>query len=480
MNRKIVLFPLAMAAILGLAGCSKDNKQPSSIESTQTPSSEVKKASITVDKTTVELQVGEQVLITATVTDAENANKTWTSSNNEVATVAAGTITGVKVGTATITVSLDSDPTVKAEIAVTVVGKKATKTTVKALASGEGILEGTLYEVEGILEGLSHGDAKGNAYLTDIETKATVKIYGLTTTESALTSSGDTVKFTNPSDATTTLAAVNNGEKVKIWGVYTAWAKNISGVLKSHEANATKYTASFEENAHATIALDKTTDLSYGDVVTATVTPEAGYNIDSVKNETIYGAEDATKTADGKFTFTATCVNKLVVTVSKPVVGKATFNLTDGEGGYLSEFGLSTSYVEASATISGVKFDVTRGAANKYDKWEHNALALRTNTKVEKEASLVVSGKTFNSYALNYKWWGNKCTLSVFTSEDGTTWGSALQTITPAAGASYTDDQTLSSAEGFKAAKYIKFAVTTTNSKNDGLGIFSVELDIAA
>ena len=478
MNRKIVLFPLAMAAILGLAGCSKDNKQPSSIESTQTPSSEVKKASITVDKTTVELQVGEQVLITATVTDAENANKTWTSSNNEVATVAAGTITGVKVGTATITVSLDSDPTVKAEIAVTVVGKKATKTTVKALASGEGILEGTLYEVEGILEGLSHGDAKGNAYLTDIETKATVKIYGLTTTESALTSSGDTVKFTNPSDATTTLAAVNNGEKIKIWGVYTAWAKNISGVLKSHEANATKYTASFEENAHATIALDKTTGLSYGDVVTATVTPEAGYNIDSVKNETIYGAEDATKTADGKFTFTATCVNKLVVTVSKPVVGKVTFNLTDGEGGYLSEFGLSTSYVEASATISGVKFDVTSGAANKYSGWEHNALALRT--KSGKEASLVVSGKTFNSYALNYKWWGNKCTLSVFTSEDGTTWGSALQTITPAAGGSYTDDQTLSSAEGFKAAKYIKFAVTTTNSKNDGLGIFSVELDIAA
>ena len=479
MNRKIVLFPLAMAAILGLAGCSKEDKQPSSIESTQTPSSEVKKASITVDKTTVELQVGEQTLVTATVTDAENVNKTWASSNKEVATVAAGTITGVKEGTATITVSLDSDPTVKAEIAVTVVGKKATKTTVEALASGNGILEGTLYEVEGILEGLSHSDSKGNAYLTDIETKKTVKIYGLTTTESALSSSGNTVTFKNPSDATTTLAAVKNGEKVKIWGVYTAWAKNISGVLKSHEANTTKYTASFEENAHATIALDKTTGLSYGDVVTATVTPETGYNIDSVKNETIYGSENATKTADGKFTFTATCFNKLVVTVSKPVVGKVTFDLTDGEGGYLSEFGLSpTSYVSASATISGVKFDVTSGAANKASDWANNALALRT--KSGKEASLVVSGKTFNSYALNYKWWGNKCTLSVFTSEDGTTWGSALQTLTVPTGVKYNADQTLSSAEGFKAAKYIKFAVTTTNSKNDGLGIFSVELDIAA
>lgn len=124
MNRKIVLFPLAMAAILGLAGCSNDNKPSSSVEeSVQTPSSEVKKASISVDKKTVELQVGEQTLVTATVTDAENGNKTWTSSNNEVATVAAGTITGVKEGTATITVSLDADPTVKAEIAVTVTKK---------------------------------------------------------------------------------------------------------------------------------------------------------------------------------------------------------------------------------------------------------------------------------------------------------------------------------------------------------------------
>ncbi len=475
MNRKIVLFPLAMAAILGLAGCSNGNNSSSSAEE----SSEVAKASISVDKKAVEVAIGEKVLVTAKVTNAENGNKTWKSSNEGVATVTAGTITGVAIGTATITVSLDSDPTVKAEIAVTVVGKKATKTTVEALASGNGILEGTLYEVEGILEGLSHSDPKGNAYLTDIETKKTVQIYGLTATESALSSSGDTVKFTNPFDATTTLAGVNNGEKVKVWGVYTKWATNISGVLKSHEANATKYTASFEENAHATIALDKTTNLSYGDVVTATVTPEAGYNIDSVKNETIYGAENATKTADGKFTFTATCVNKLVVTVSKPIVGKTTFNLTDAEGGYLSEFGLSTKeYVNASATIFGVKFDVISGAAKKQSKWANNALALRT--KSGKEASLVVSGKTFNSYKLNYKWWGSKCTLSVFTSEDGTTWGSALETVKVPSGVDYTEDQILSSAEDFKASKYIKFAVTTTNSDNDGLGIFSVELDIAA
>ena len=117
---------------------------------------------------------------------------------------------------------MDSDPTVKAEIAVTVVGKKATRTTVEALASGNGIVEGTLYEVEGILEGLSHSDSKGNAYLTDIETKKTVKIYGLTTTESALTSSGDTVTFKNPSDATT------------LWPVLIMAKKSKSGAFIQH------------------------------------------------------------------------------------------------------------------------------------------------------------------------------------------------------------------------------------------------------
>lgn len=186
MNRKIILFPLAMAAILGLAGCSNENPVASSNgESTETPSSEVVKASISVDKKTVEVEVGGQALVTATVSGTENTNKTWKSSNEAVATVAAGTITGVAEGTATITVTLDSDPTVKAEIAVTVIKKAnpVTETTLDKLSdTNSGLTAKTLYRATGIIEGLSHTDQYGNAYLTDPVSKKTVQIYGLTGT----------------------------------------------------------------------------------------------------------------------------------------------------------------------------------------------------------------------------------------------------------------------------------------------------------
>lgn len=324
MNRKIVLFPLAMAAILGLAGCSKENKQPSSIESTQTPSSEVKKASITVDKTTVELQVGEQTLVTATVTNADNGNKTWTSSNKEVATVAAGTITGVKEGTATITVSLDSDPTVKAEIAVTVTKKAnpVTDTTVDKLADVNGGLSvKTLYRATGIIENLDHTDAFGNAYLTDPVSKKTVQIYGMTGTNDDsyfdYGASSDSKFFKNPKDATESLKNVENGQLVT---VRVGWCKfgnatEIFGILEKAETATSKYAVNIASFEHGTAATDKT-EYAYGEKVTLTVDPKTGYAVNTVEVTNTQKASNAvTKVEDNKYSFNATCVNNVTITL---------------------------------------------------------------------------------------------------------------------------------------------------------------------
>lgn len=324
MNRKIVLFPLAMAAILGLAGCSNDKKQPSSIEeSVQTPSSEVKKASITVDKTTVELQIGEQVLVTATVTNAENANKTWTSSNNEVATVAAGAITGVKEGTATITVSLDSDPTVKAEIAVTVTKKAnpVTDTTVDKLADVNGGLSvKTLYRATGIIENLDHTDAFGNAYLTDPVSKKTVQIYGMTGTNDDsyfdYGASSDSKFFKNPKDATESLKNVENGQLVT---VRVGWCKfgnatEIFGILEKAETATSKYAVNFASFEHGTATTDKT-EYAYGEKVTLTVAPETGFAVNTVEVTNAQKASNAvTKIEDNKYSFNATCANNVTIT----------------------------------------------------------------------------------------------------------------------------------------------------------------------
>ena len=65
--------------------------------------------SVTLDKTSVDLTEGAEVTLTATVNPANATNKniTWTSSDNNVATVANGKVTAVKAGTATITVKTE-------------------------------------------------------------------------------------------------------------------------------------------------------------------------------------------------------------------------------------------------------------------------------------------------------------------------------------------------------------------------------------
>ena len=74
---------------------------------------------VTLDKTVLTLYEGDAAKLTATVMPEDTTDKTivWTSSDNEVATVNNGTVTGLKAGTATITAACGQ---VKAECSITV------------------------------------------------------------------------------------------------------------------------------------------------------------------------------------------------------------------------------------------------------------------------------------------------------------------------------------------------------------------------
>lgn len=65
--------------------------------------------SVSLDKTELEIAVGDEATLTATVlpTNATNKNVTWSSSNKSVATVSSGVIKGVSTGSAVITVKTD-------------------------------------------------------------------------------------------------------------------------------------------------------------------------------------------------------------------------------------------------------------------------------------------------------------------------------------------------------------------------------------
>ena len=79
-------------------------------------------SSITLDKSTAELVVGGDITLVATTVPAEGVSVKWTSSNNEIATVNNGKITGVKAGTVTITATLveNGNETKSATCSVTV------------------------------------------------------------------------------------------------------------------------------------------------------------------------------------------------------------------------------------------------------------------------------------------------------------------------------------------------------------------------
>ena len=80
----------------------------SSCEEAPAPPTVIPVSSISLDKTSLLLAIGENYMLVATVepSNAANKNVTWSSNNTNIATVSsAGLITARAEGTATITVT---------------------------------------------------------------------------------------------------------------------------------------------------------------------------------------------------------------------------------------------------------------------------------------------------------------------------------------------------------------------------------------
>jgi len=322
--RKHLLSVVALASILVLAGCNTKNTSSSPAVSSSSPkissstTTTVAVTGVTLDKTTAELVVGGTVTLTATVspTTATDKTVTWASSDATVASVAAGVVTAVKAGTANITAT---SGTQVATCAVTVKAAMPTPTVTTIAALNALTADDTthLYEVTGILEDKSATDKYGNGYLTDATTGASIKIYGSTTTASAITFTDNALGFINPKDAVTTLADYANGESVTLHCVYKYYnsTPEIMGIMTAHAATTNKYSVTKETATNGSFTVDKET-ATYGETVTITATPASGYKVGSVDVKTAYlGSAEATvsETNVNVYTFNATCVNKVTV-----------------------------------------------------------------------------------------------------------------------------------------------------------------------
>ena len=216
-----------------------------------------------------------------------------------------------------------------------------TDATVAQASAIDGGLEGKkLYRITGIIEGLNHTDAYGNAYLTDPETGKTVQVYGLTGTDDNkvfdTSASTDSKFFVNPKDAVTSLADVNNGDEVTVrvaWCVYNSKTE-IFGVLESHKASTNTYTVGLNTPENGTVTADKTA-YAYGETVTLTVTPSEGYEVKSVVAKDAADKSITVTQGETGYTFAATCVNNVTVTfdaIPEGTVRTVTWDCTSGAG----------------------------------------------------------------------------------------------------------------------------------------------------
>ena len=100
-------LPLMAAFLIGLAvACGKPEPDPGHGQTTPSQPQVIAVSSVSLDKTSVSLNVGESVTLAATVKPDNATNKTvsWSSSNASVASVdASGKVSAVAEGTATIT-----------------------------------------------------------------------------------------------------------------------------------------------------------------------------------------------------------------------------------------------------------------------------------------------------------------------------------------------------------------------------------------
>ena len=135
-SKKIFVLVSSLALLLG--ACNKpastsqsqqgsESANPTTSETSNSTSqggqTEVAVTALAINKATLSLEAGKSETLTVTVTpnNASNTKVTWESSDATVATVSSlGKVTAVKVGTATITVKSQSNPTVTATCAVTV------------------------------------------------------------------------------------------------------------------------------------------------------------------------------------------------------------------------------------------------------------------------------------------------------------------------------------------------------------------------
>ncbi len=202
-------------------------------------------SSIVLDKTTAEVEVGKDITLKATTTPADGVTVKWTSSDEAIAKVVNGKVTGVKAGSATITAALieNEQETAKVHCSVTVT-EGTRKVTLDATKLE--MTEGEEKTLKATVEGYTEASGGKVTWSTSDKTIATVDADG-----KVLALKVGTVKIT----------ATNTENDVKVEAVCEITVK--AGVALKTKAGAEVYVLKGDQYVKATAADYAKTDIKF-------------------------------------------------------------------------------------------------------------------------------------------------------------------------------------------------------------------------
>lgn len=402
--------------------------------------------------------------LTATVApeNATDATVSWTSSNENIVTVSSdGVITGLKLGSATVTAtvgefSASCEVSVKTELPSTITDKAVADFTTTEMKDG-------LYRVTGVVQDISN-TTNGVFYLYDPVTGDSMYVYGLfaeSSKETALYWNDGILKFSNPKNFSE--LGINEGDEITIVGIYYAYNATtfeFSGYLESintdsvHTYTASVTTNSTDEVNMGTATLSKTSGIAFGEEITVTVTPASGYAVDSVS---VHGK--TLQETDGVYTFTAKVVNEVsVVFVSAD--GPVTIYQTGFESS--EGFAASTVYNNVDPVVFGEEggsWSITMGTVSTTSAISGSQSAqCRFYTNIDTLGVIQSNFQFVHAASVTFKasYGVSACNLKVESSADAQTWNT-LETLTLTATADEYSVTISDAEEG--ATVYLRFAV---------------------
>ncbi len=288
--------------------------------------------SVTVSPSTLNMTEGDTQKLQASVSpsDATDKTVTWSSSNDQVASVSGGTVTALKAGTATITATAGGK---KGTCSVTVAAKVYSVTGVKLDITSKELTEGESFTLKATVE----------------PDNATDKSVTWSSSANDVASVDQSGKVTALKAGTATITVTTKDGSKKATCAITVKAKVIPVTGVTLDASAMEVDEGFSFMLTATVnpdnATDKSVTWSSSDATVATVSQTG--EVTGVKKGT--ATITVTTNNGGK---TATCTVTVIARVASVSLDKNTLELAEGEFATLVATVLPENANEKSVTWS--------------------------------------------------------------------------------------------------------------------------------